>query len=154
MTPDPHDLIITRALKAPRAAVWRAWSDPVLLARWWCPRPWTTEVLAFDLRPGGAFHTRMHGPDGGQSDNPGCFLVVDPGHGLVMTSMLTGDWRPATPWMPMTAVIALADEAGGTRYTATCRHPDADTAKRHADMGFDEGWGAAIAQLDEVALTL
>ena len=51
------DLVISRLVRAPRATVWRAWTDPALLAQWWCPQPWTTEVRAFDLRAGGAIHT-------------------------------------------------------------------------------------------------
>ena len=68
-----NDLIISRILRAPRDKLWRAWTEPDLLKEWWCPKPWTTEVKAFDLRPGGAFHTLMKGPDGGSSDNPGSF---------------------------------------------------------------------------------
>ena len=74
------DLEISRLLRAPRALVWKAWTDPAHLKEWWCPKPWTTEVRAFDLRPGGAFYTFMRGPDGGTSDNPGVFLeIVMPG---------------------------------------------------------------------------
>ncbi|PXW94328.1 uncharacterized protein YndB with AHSA1/START domain [Sphaerotilus hippei] len=154
-TAEPTDLVISRLLRAPRAALWRAWSDPGLLAQWWCPRPWTTEVRAFDLRPGGAFHTFMRGPDGGSSDNPGSFLDVVPQQRLVMTSMLLADGRPATPWMAMTAVITLADEGEGcTRYTATVMHPDAATRDRHADMGFFEGWNLCIDQLEALAQQL
>lgn len=148
-----HDLVISRLLKAPRASLWRAWTDPERLKEWWCPRPWVTEVRGFDLRPGGAFHTVMSGPDGGTSDNPGCFLEIVPGERIVSTSMLLAGWRPAAPWMPMTAVITFADEAGGTRYTATAMHPDAATCERHAQMGFFEGWNLCIDQLDAFALT-
>lgn len=151
---DARDLVITRLIKAPRAAVWRAWSEPDLLAQWWCPRPWTTEVRGFDLRPGGDFYTFMSGPDGGTSDNPGSFLEVVPGERLVITSLLTSGWRPATPWMPFTAVITLADEADGTRYTATVMHPDQSWSDKHLEMGFYEGWGAAIDQLDELVREL
>eukprot|EP01036_Dinobryon_divergens_P012265 gene12265-16520_t len=76
------------------------------------------EVRAFDLRPGGAFHTRMRGPEGEESDNPGCFLEVVPEAKIVWTSMLTGGWRPASPWLGMTAIFTLADEGEGTRYVA------------------------------------
>jgi uncharacterized protein YndB with AHSA1/START domain len=67
------DLEITRLVAAPRAKVWRAWQDPEILKQWWCPKPWTTKVHAHDFRSGGAFHTFMSGPDGGESDNPGVF---------------------------------------------------------------------------------
>ena len=42
---DPKDLVISRLLRAPRAALWRAWTDPERLAAWWCPKPWTTEEI-------------------------------------------------------------------------------------------------------------
>jgi uncharacterized protein YndB with AHSA1/START domain len=148
---DATDLVITRLLKAPRAALWRAWTEPELLKEWWCPKPWTTEVRAFDLRPGGAFHTFMSGPDGGTSDNPGCFLEVVPLGRIVMTSCLSAGWRPHAAWMPMTAIITMADEAGGTRYVATVMHPDKDTRDKHAAMGFFDGWNTCITQLEAFA---
>ncbi|MBI4952904.1 MAG: SRPBCC family protein [Myxococcales bacterium] len=151
---EPNDLVITRLVRAPRATLWRAWSDPELLRQWWCPRPWTTEVRAFDLRPGGAFYTFMRGPAGGESDNPGSFLEVVPGERLVFTSCLVGGYRPGTPWLPFTAVITMADEPGGTRYVARVMHPDRATRDKHQDMGFFEGWDTCITQLDDLAMTL
>lgn len=152
----PSTLRLSRLLKAPRSALWRAWSDPVHLAQWWCPKPWVTEVLAFDFRSGGAFHTRMRGPQGGESDNPGCFLELVSQQRIVFTSQLGAGWQPLKAWMPMTAVFEMADEPGspGTRYTATCLHPDEATARQHAEMGFDEGWGICMDQLDAYALSL
>jgi len=152
--PEHTDLVITRLLKAPRAKLWRAWTDPQMLKEWWCPKPWTTEVRAFELRPGGHFHTVMRGPDGGTSDNPGSFLEVLPQQRLVFTSMLVGGWRPNTPWMPFTAIVTMADEAGGTRYVATVMHPDQATRDKHDAMGFHEGWGICIEQLDACAAAL
>ena len=151
---ESRDLVISRVLRAPRSALWRAWSDPALLKEWWCPKPWTTEVLAFDLQPGGAFHTVMRGPDGGVSDNPGSFLEVVPQARLVMTSMLTGGWRPAKPWLGFTAIITMADEGSGSRYTATVMHPDDATRDQHEKLGFFDGWNTCITQLDDFALTL
>jgi len=151
---DAQDLTISRLLRAPRARLWQAWSDPQLLKEWWCPKPWTTEVRAFEMRAGGDFYTFMRGPDGGTSDNPGCFLEVVPQRRIVMTSMLTGGWRPAQPWLPMTAVITMADEGEGTRYIAHVMHPDAATRDRHAEMGFHEGWGTCITQLEMFAQQL
>jgi uncharacterized protein YndB with AHSA1/START domain len=148
------DLVISRLVRAPRAALWKAWSDPALLKEWWCPKPWTTEVRAFELRAGGAFYTFMRGPDGGTSDNPGSFLEVVPQSRLVVTSLLTAGWRPATPWMPFTAIFTFADEGAGTRYIATVMHPDAATRDKHEAMGFYEGWNTCIDQLDAFALGL
>jgi uncharacterized protein YndB with AHSA1/START domain len=153
-TDDSKDLVISRLVRAPRAKLWRAWTDPQLLKEWWCPKPWTTEVRAFELCPGGAFHTFMRGPDGGSSDNPGCFLEIVPQRKIVMTSMLTGGFRPGTPWLGMTAVVTMADEGEGTRYIATVMHPDAATKDRHEEMGFFQGWNTCIDQLEAFARAL
>jgi uncharacterized protein YndB with AHSA1/START domain len=151
---DTRDLIITRTLRAPRAALWRAWTEPALLKEWWCPKPWTTEVIALDVRPGGAFHTTMRGPDGGVSDNPGSFLEVVPQSRLVFTSLLTAGWRPHKPWMSFTAIITMADEGAGSRYVAQVMHLDDATREQHLQMGFFEGWNTAINQLEEFAAQL
>ena len=151
MSDNADDLVISRLIKAPRKAVWTAWSDPEHLVKWWCPKPWTTEVRQFDLRPGGGFYTFMQGPDGGKSDNPGAFLEVVPAERIVWTSSLVEGWRPGTPWLPMTAFITMADEAGGTRYTARVLHKDDEDRRKHEEMGFSEGWGTALDQLCEVA---
>jgi len=151
---DANDLAISRVPRAPLSALWRAWSGPDLLKKWWCPRPWTTEVRAFDLRAGAAFHIFMQGPDGGTSDNPGCFLDVVPQARIVFTSMLTAGWRPNLPWLGFTAVITMDEEGAGSRYTATVMHPDAATRDRHEQLGFFDGWNTCITQLDEFARTL
>jgi uncharacterized protein YndB with AHSA1/START domain len=148
---ESHDLEITRILKAPRRLLWRAWSDPNLLAEWWCPKPWKTEVKAFDFYPGGAFHTYMTGPDGGESDNPGCFLEIVPEQRIVCTSMLTGGWRPTSPWIGITSIFSMEDAEGGTQYTARCMHRTADESRKHEEMGFYEGWGIMIDQFEAFA---
>ena len=154
MSEQKLDLEISRFIAVPRARVWQAWTDPALLKQWWCPKPWTTEVRAFDLRPGGGFHTCMRGSEGGESDNPGCFLEIVPEERIVFTSMLTAGWRPHTPWLGMTAIFTMADEARGTRYIARCMHKDPEDSKRHEEMGFFEGWGTCVTQLEEIAKTL
>jgi uncharacterized protein YndB with AHSA1/START domain len=88
------------------------------------------------------------------SDNPGSFLEVVPQSRLVMTSMLTGGWRPAKPWLGFTAIITMADEGSGSRYTATVMHPDDATRDQHEKLGFFDGWNTCITQLDDFALNL
>lgn len=156
MGDDRNTLEISRFLAVSRARVWRAWADPKLLAQWWAPKPCTTEVRAFDLRPGGDFHTfiRGCGPDGGDSDNPGCFLEIIPQEKIVWTLMLTGGWRPASPSIAITGIFTMADEGDGTRYVARCLHKDAAAARKHEEMGFFEGWGMCISQIEEFARTL
>ncbi|MDB5970220.1 MAG: hypothetical protein JWQ90_2670 [Hydrocarboniphaga sp.] len=149
------DLVISRRLRVPRTLLWTAWTEPAHLKQWWCPKPWTTEVLGFDLVPGGSFHTLMRGPDGETSDNPGSFLEIVPLSRIVWTSALVTKWRPAAePWMPFTAFVTLEDEGQDTRYVATVLHKDKATRDQHEEMGFFDGWGTCIDQLEVFAASL
>jgi uncharacterized protein YndB with AHSA1/START domain len=141
-----RDLTISRIIKAPRAIVWEAWTDPKLMEEWWCPVPWRAEVQAFDLRPGGAFDTLMRGPDGEENPHPGSFLDVVPMERIVFTTALTEGWRPAAPWLAMTAIITMKDHPDGTDYSAVVKHADRETRDRHEALGFYDGWGAVLEQ--------
>lgn len=150
-----HDLIITRDMPVTREQLWTAWSDPRHLAEWWCPKPWTTEVKAFEFRPGGAFHTFMRGPDGGTSDNPGVFLELVRPSRIVGTSVLLADYRPAPPsWMPMTTVWTFDEIPGGTRVTGHAMHATREARDQHEQMGFAQGWGIMLDQLAAYAAAL
>lgn len=72
------EILTTRILPVPRAAVWDAFADPARLARWWGPNGFTNTIRQFDLRPGGAWHLTMHGPDGANYDNVSEFVAVEP----------------------------------------------------------------------------
>ncbi|MGO3147549.1 MAG: SRPBCC domain-containing protein [Leucobacter sp.] len=54
-----HDLTLQRVIHAPSDTVWRSWTDPQLLAKWWTPAPTVSRVDRLDVRPGGAFGTQM-----------------------------------------------------------------------------------------------
>ncbi|MFZ1773086.1 MAG: SRPBCC domain-containing protein, partial [Rhizobiaceae bacterium] len=47
-------LTIDRILDAPRASVWRCWTEPALMLKWFTPKPWKTVEVNQDFRPGGA----------------------------------------------------------------------------------------------------
>jgi len=152
--PDPAaDLALARVIAAPPERVWAAWTQPDLVKRWFTPKPWETAHCEIDLRPGGIFRTVLRGPDGPEVDNTGCWLEVVPNRRLVWTVALLPGFRPngSLPHgLSFTAVITFEPEGAGTRYTVTAMHPGAEAAKRHADMGFHEGWGAALEQLVEL----
>lgn len=91
------DLTISRIIRAPRASVWHAWTDKAAFEQWWIPTPALCRVVAMDIRPGGAFKTRMSedGGDFGPHLNA-CFLAVEEQERIVFTNALTGGW-PNSP---------------------------------------------------------
>ena len=52
--PPDREFVITRVFDAPRALVWKAWTDPKHMAQWWGPHTFTNPVCEMDVRPGGA----------------------------------------------------------------------------------------------------
>jgi uncharacterized protein YndB with AHSA1/START domain len=150
------DLSFTRIVDVPKALIWRAWTEPALLKPWFCPLPWKTIDCEIDLRPGGIFRTTMQSPEGKEFPGTGCYLELIPNEKLVWTNALSPGYRPSlvtetcgsedTGFM-FTAMIELADHAGGTRYSATVLHADVAGCQTHAAMGFESGWGTALDQL-------
>ncbi|WP_407519559.1 SRPBCC family protein [Methylobacterium oryzisoli] len=148
-----RDLVLTRLIPAPRRALYRAWTDPVLLKQWFAPLPYTVPHAELDVRPGGASLVVMRGPDGSEFPNRGVYLEVVENERLVFTDAYTAAWEPSDkPFM--TAIVTFADEAGGTRYTARARHWSAADREAHEAMGFHEGWGRCADQLAGLAARL
>lgn len=141
------DLVITRVIKAARAAVWRAWSDPSNFAQWWVPAPAQCKVVAMELNPGGAFVTQIS--ENGGDFMPhlnGCFLAVDAAERIVFTTCLARGWRPAEePFI--TAIIRFLEHPLGTEYVAHVMHKSNADRNNHEEMGFYDGWGTVIEQL-------
>jgi len=149
------DVMLDREVDVPPELVWKAWTTPELLTQWFAPKPFETPHCEIDLRPGGVFRTVMRSPEGDEFDGAGCYLEVIPNERLVWTSALGPGFRPQAGDLPFTAIIELQPTAsGGTHYRAIAMHQSPDDNKRHADMGFVEGWGAALDQLVALVKTL
>lgn len=74
----PRDLVVVREFEAPLEAVWRAWSEPSLVKRWWGPKGWTCPVAQMDLREGGTSLVAMRSPDGHDMYSTWAYTVVRP----------------------------------------------------------------------------
>ncbi len=147
LKPDPQlDLVLERTIDVPPELVWKAWTEPEHIKRWFAPAPWTTVDCEIDLRPGGMFRTTMRSPEGQDFPGAGCFLEIIPGKRIVWTDALLPGYRPA-PEPFFTAVVQIEPEGKGTKYTAIAIHRDPDARKKHEEMGFHTGWGAALDQL-------
>ncbi len=153
MTTERHELSLTRLIAAPRAVLYRCWTEPELVKQWFTPRPWTSPVVEMDVRAGGSSRMVFRGPEGQEFPNNGVYLEVIPNAKLVFTDAYTEAWIPS-PKPFMTATITFADEGGKTRYTAIARHWTAEDKASHEQMGFHEGWGKATGQLEALAKTL
>ena len=78
-----NELYITREYNAPLKLVWKAWTDPEHVAKWWGPRGFTLTSHSKDLKTGGSWIYTMHGPDGVDYPNHTFYHEVVPFKKLV-----------------------------------------------------------------------
>jgi uncharacterized protein YndB with AHSA1/START domain len=157
-----YDLVLERTLGAPLNLVWKAWTTPEHIKRWWAPKPYETPEVEVDWRPGGIFRFVMTGPDNFREDSAGCILEFVHNEKIVWTTALGPAFRPndfsgkeGCEGFPFTAVITFADAGGGkTLYKAVAMHRNAADRDTHEKMGFHEGWGTVAGQLEELASSL
>ncbi len=150
------DLVLERVTDVKPEIIWKAWTRPEHLKRWFVPAPWTIADCEVDLRPGGIFKTIMQSPEGEKFPNLGCFLEIVENKKLVWTNILLQGFRPAKSVisgadLPLTAIILIEAHGKGSKYTAIVMHQDAEGRKRHEEMGFHQGWGQCFDQLVALA---
>ncbi len=152
-TPHPKlDLVMERIIDVPRELVWKAWTTPEHLKKWFCPLPWKTTDCRIDLRPGGEFYTVMQSPEGEKMEGTGCYLEIVENEKLTWTDALVGGYRPAAEPNHciesfFTATLYLLPHNGGTKYIVHVQHSDEVARKTHEERGFEGGWGTALEQM-------
>ena len=138
---DDRDLVLNRFVHVSPAALYRCWTEPDLLRRWFAPEPWTVPVAELDVRVGGATRVVMRAPDGTEYVNLGVYLDLVPGERIVFTDAFVDAWMPS-PKPFMTVVLTFAaHETGWTRYTVRVRHWTTADREAHEVMGFHQGLG-------------
>lgn len=110
-TPPDCEILSSRVFDHPREKVFRAWSDPELLKRWWGPKGFTNTFHEFNPVPGGRWRFTMHGPEKGNYENEVEFLVVDE------PSLIA--WNRIS--QPLFRVVATFEEVPGNKTKLTFR---------------------------------
>lgn len=148
-----RELVYERVLAAPPALVFRAWTEPDLLKRWYCPKPWSVSSAQLDLRPGGCSTIVMCSPEGQAFPNRGVYLDVVKNQRLVFTDAFVEAWVPSEkPFL--VATITFEACGTGTKYKAVLQHWSVADREAHQKMGFPEGWDKATDQLVELLASI
>ena len=139
-------LNLSRTFDAPRDRVFRAWTDPRLLEKWWGPPGFTCPSAQVDLRVGGAYRLAMTPPQGQTFYLAGTFREVTPPERLVYT----WQWEDDAEGTGETLVIVEFKDLGPrTEVTLTHeRFPDTAAVARHTD-----GWNGCLIRLGELLST-
>ena len=143
-----RELVLTRVFDAPRALVFKAWTDPTLMARWWGPHHFTNPVCELDVRPGGAIHLVMRGPDGRDHPMGGTFHEIAPPERLVFTG--TVDDANGKRLLEVHNTVTFAEQGGKT--TLTLRAVVVKAAPESAPMlaGMEAGWTQSLERLGQL----
>jgi uncharacterized protein YndB with AHSA1/START domain len=153
LSSDGRDLIIERIFDAPRELVFKAWTDPKHLARWWGPKYFTNPVCEFDARPGGKILIHMAGPDGTVYPMKGEVTNLVPPESLVMTFIAIEN-QQGTPILETTNTVTFAEHEGKTRLNLHVVVTKAAPEAAGALAGMEEGWNQSLDTLAEELTSL
>jgi uncharacterized protein YndB with AHSA1/START domain len=136
-----NEIVTVRVFEAPRELVWRAWTEPEHVAKWFGPKGFTNTIQEMDVRPGGVWRFIMHGPDGTDYQNKNIFREVIKPERLSYTHVLDPVFE---------AVATFEEEGNATRVTLRSIFESAATRDRVArDFGAEEGARQTLDRLGE-----
>lgn len=122
ITAADNEIVTTRVFDAPRETLFKAWTDPELLARWWGPKGFSNTIQEFDLRPGGAWRLVMRGPNGVEHPNESVFVEIVEPERLV--------FRHLSPVHEFLTTATFEDLGGSTRLVWRMRFTSAAEYER------------------------
>jgi uncharacterized protein YndB with AHSA1/START domain len=153
--PPEKMLVITRYLDAPRELVYKEWTEPKRMMRWWGPRGFTTPVCKMDLRPGGIIHYCMRSPEGKDYWGKGTFREIVKSKRLSFTDIFSdedgNDVKPQdygmSPDWPEETVITVTFEEEDNKTKLTMQQTVLESiAERSGAM---QGWEETLDRLEE-----
>ena len=150
--PADNQILITREFDAPRHLVWRAYTEPELIKRWWAGRKGTVTSVDVDLRIGGQWRYVMTANDGFEVAFHGEFRMIDAPSLLINTEAFEGVPDPeATAGL---VTVTLTERDGRTYMESLCEYPDKAVRDAVIDSGMESGMQESYDTLEEVAAAL
>ena len=147
--PTDEQILITREFDAPRDLVYKAWTTPELVRRWWTANRGEMTVADIDLRVGGAWRFVMVTPDGFEVGFHGEYREIVPNERIVSTEVYEG-----MPDAEAVDTTTFAEEDGRTILTILVQHTSKAHRDAHIESGMEDGLQDALDLLEEVAVSL
>jgi len=153
--PTDEQILITREFDAPKRLVYRAWTTPELVKRWWNAKRGEMTVAEIDLRVGGRWRYAMVTPDGVEVAFHGEYLEIVPNERIVSTETYEGLPEGVTEEEGTTVNTAtFAEKDGRTTLTVLVQAPSRESRDAIVDSGMEAGLQDALDLLEEVAVSL
>jgi uncharacterized protein YndB with AHSA1/START domain len=147
--PEDKQILITREFDAPKEFVYRAYTEPELVRRWWHANRGEMTVCDIDLRVGGGWRYVMEAPGFGEVAFHGEYREIVDNEKLVSTEVYE-----AVPDAEALDTVTLTEQDGRTTLTLLVEHQTKQARDMHVESGMEDGLQDALDLLEQVAAEL
>jgi uncharacterized protein YndB with AHSA1/START domain len=147
--PDDEQILITREFDAPKHLVYKAWTTPELVKRWWSGNRGETKIVEIDLRVGGAWRYVMVTDGGFEVAFHGEYREIVPNERIVSTEVYEG-----MPEAESLNTATFTESDGRTTLTVLVQHASKEARDAHIESGMETGMQEAMDILEQIAISL
>jgi uncharacterized protein YndB with AHSA1/START domain len=147
--PTDTQILITREFNAPRHLVFRAWTTPELIRRWWSADRGVVTSIDVDLRVGGAWRYVMTANAGFEVAFHGEYREIIPDERIVSTEVFEG-----MPEAEAVSTLTLTESDGRTTLTLLVQHTSQEHRDIHINSGMEDGLQEALDLVEQIAVSL
>jgi uncharacterized protein YndB with AHSA1/START domain len=147
--PSDTQILITREFAAPKHLVYKAWTTPELIKRWWSANRGEVTIAEVDLRVGGMWRYVMIAEGGFEVGFHGEYREIVPNERIVSTEVFEG-----MPDAEAVDTLTLAEKAGRTTLSVLVQHQTKEHRDAHIESGMEAGMQDAMDLLEQVAISL
>jgi uncharacterized protein YndB with AHSA1/START domain len=147
--PSDTQILMTREFDAPRHLVFRAWTTPDLIRRWWSGEQGEVTSVEVDLRVGGTWRYVMVAHGGFEVAFHGEYQEIVTGERIVSTDVFEG-----MPDAPAISTMSLTETGGRTTLALLVQHSCQQHRDAHLQSGMETGLQDSWAKLEQVARSL
>jgi uncharacterized protein YndB with AHSA1/START domain len=155
-TPSDEEILITREFDAPRHLVYKAWTTPELVTRWWAGQRGEVTLAEIDLRVGGTWRYVMTASGGHEVAFHGEYREIIPNERIVATEVYEGmpaDEEPAGLEPPVT-IVTFAEADGRTTLEQLIQCHTKELRDMILESGMESGMQESMDALEQVAISL
>lgn len=150
--PTDQQILITREFDAPKHLVYKAYTTPELVKRWWSGKRGEMTLAEIDLRVGGAWRYVMIALGGFEVGFHGEFLEIEPDERIVQTEIFEGTPDGDSP--PAVNTVTFTETGGRTTLTLLTEVPSREIRDIIIESGMEGGMQEGMDLLEEVAISL
>jgi uncharacterized protein YndB with AHSA1/START domain len=147
--PTDEQILITREFDAPKHLLFKAWTTPELVKRWWTAKRGEMTVAEIDLRVGGKWRYVMLADSGPEVAFHGEYREIVPNERIVSTEVFEG-----TPEAEAVDTLTFTEADGRTLLTLLVQHSSKEFRDAHVSSGMEDGLQDALDLLEQVAVSL